>query len=403
MFINNYRRRKANRRGAVVAVQVALILVVLIGFVALTVDIGVLYNTRADLQRAADAAALAGASAYTTDDMMRVRLETGGIDTLAYVIATAQMRAGHISRVNPSLGTASTMVEPGDTVAGWLNLDSSSEVIHPNPVPKDYNAVQVTVHKRSGDVEGENGPVQLHFASIFGMYFADVGASATAVFDDRVGGFNVSLDDTDVFPFTIHRDAFESELLSGGDQYAYDTDTDTISSGWDGIREIRLYPYPLSGSGYEEGDGNFGTLNIGTGNQGVDAEVVQILNGVPPSDFEMEIGTSDLTFFDEAGASVTYNITGSPGMESSLKDALGTTVGTVVGFFLHDNVILSGANATYTISEMRFGRVMDISLTGPPSQRGLFIQPVTYAGSGVRIDHNAPSTGGLLGRLILAR
>ncbi len=403
MFINNYRRWKANRREAVVAIQVAAILVVLIGFVALTVDIGVLYNTRADLQRAADAAALAGASTYITDDMMRVRLDTGGAAALAYVIATAQARVDHISSVNPSLGTASTMVEPGDTVAGWLNLNSSSEVIHPNPVPRDYNAVQVTVYRRDGDVEGENGPVQLHFASIFGMFFADVGARATAVFDDRVAGFNVSLDDTDVLPFTIHRDAFESELLNGGDQYAYDTDTDAISSGWDGIREIRLYPYPLSGSGYDEGDGNFGVLNIGTGNQGVDAEVVQILNGVPPSDFEMEIGTSDLTFFDEAGASVTFDITGSPGMESSLKAAIEETVGSVVGFFLHDNVVLSGANATYTITEMRFGRVMDIRLTGAPSQRGLFIQPVSYAGSGVRIDHNAPSTGGLLGRLVLAR
>ena len=85
------------------------------------------------------------------------------------------------------------------------------------------------------------------------------------------------------------------------------------------------------------------------------------------------------------------------------KAALGEIVGDVVGFFLHDDVVLSGANATYTITEMRFGRVMDIRLTGAPAQRGLFIQPVSYAGSGVRIDHNAPSTGGLLGRLILAR
>ena len=74
-----------------------------------------------------------------------------------------------------------------------------------------------------------------------------------------------------------------------------------------------------------------------------------------------------------------------------------------MGFFLHDNVVLSGSNAIYTITEIRFGRVMDINLTGAPSTRGLYIQPVSYAGGGVRIDPDAPSSGGLVGRLVLAR
>lgn len=403
MFTNNYRRCLQGRRRAVVAVQVAVVLVVLIGFVALTIDVGVIYNTRADLQRTADAAALAGASTYITDDMMRVRLGTGGYGTLSYVVSTAETRVDEISGLNPSFGTSTMVVEPGDTLAGWLNLNSSSEAIHLNPQPADFNAIQVTVRRSDGGGEGANGAVQLYFASIFGNLSADVSASATAVFDDRVSGFNVPLDDTGVLPFTIHEDAFESELLNGGDSYDYDSDTDTITSGADGIREIRLYPYPLSGSGYEEGDGNFGTLNIGTGNQGVTAEVTQILNGVTPADFEAEIGTSDLSFFDDGGGPVSYDITGSPGMESSLKTAVGEIVGDVVGFFLHDNVVLSGSNATYTITQMRFGRVMDIRLTGPPHQRGMFIQPVSYAGSGIRVDEDAPSTNGLMGRLILAR
>ena len=37
------------------------------GFASLTIDVGLLYNAKADLQRTADAAALAGASAYLTD------------------------------------------------------------------------------------------------------------------------------------------------------------------------------------------------------------------------------------------------------------------------------------------------------------------------------------------------
>ncbi|MCH8241210.1 MAG: hypothetical protein IH897_01210 [Planctomycetes bacterium] len=171
----------------------------------------------------------------------------------------------------------------------------------------------------------------------------------------------------------------------------------------DGIREIRLYPYPLSGNDYEDGDGNFGVLNIGTGNQGVDTEIDQILNGVSDSEIVAEIGTSDLTFFGEAGASVTYDMTGSPGLEATLKDPISSIIGQEIGFFLHNNVVLSGSNAIYTITQIRYGRVMDIRLTGPPNQRGFFIQPISYAGGDVVISPDAPSSGGLVGRLVLVR
>ena len=49
------------RRGAAV-VQVAVFLTTLIGFAALAIDVGLLYNERADLQKTADAAALAAAA-----------------------------------------------------------------------------------------------------------------------------------------------------------------------------------------------------------------------------------------------------------------------------------------------------------------------------------------------------
>ena len=54
------------RKGTII-VMVAVMLVVLLGCVALAVDIGYLYVARAELQRAADAAALAGAQAMGRD------------------------------------------------------------------------------------------------------------------------------------------------------------------------------------------------------------------------------------------------------------------------------------------------------------------------------------------------
>lgn len=392
-----------HRRRAVAAVQVGVMTVVLLGFAALTVDLGAMYNARADLQHTADAAALAGASAYVTDEMMQIRMNTGDASTLAYVTGLAATRVNEFAGRNPTIGLSTSAVASGDIKTGWINLSSSSEAIHTNPQPVDFNAVQVTVRREAGNDGGGNGPVEFFFAPIFGRLAGETAASAVAVFDDRFSTFSANDPGAGTLPFTMHRDAFESELAAGGDNYAYDSATGMITTTSDGIREVRLYPYPLSGSGYEEGDGNFGVLNIGTGNQGVEAEVQQILNGVSAADFEMEVGTSELTFFDGAGYPVTYDITGSPGMESALKDAMSQLIGQVVGFFLHDNVVLSGSNAVYTISEIRFGRVMDVRLVAAPIQRGVYIQPVSYAGGGVRIDPNAPSSGGLVGRLVLAR
>ena len=107
--------------------------------------------------------------------------------------------------------------------------------------------------------------------------------------------------------------------------------------------------------------------------------------------------------FDDSGNPVTHDITGSPGLDAGLTDAIEQMVGEEVAFFLHNNVVDSGANAIYTITQIRFGRLMDILLTGPPDQRGLYIQPISYAGGGVQIDPDAPSSGGLVGRTVLAR
>ena len=65
---------KTHRKRAIVVIQVGVVLVTLLTFAALTIDIGAIYNARGDLQRAADMAALAGATSYVEDTMLQVRL-----------------------------------------------------------------------------------------------------------------------------------------------------------------------------------------------------------------------------------------------------------------------------------------------------------------------------------------
>lgn len=378
--------RRRPRRAAVVA-QVAVCSTVLIGLCALVLDIGQMHLARTELQRSADAAALAGASAYAADEGL-IQSETLG--------ALAYQRALQFSRSNLTLG-APTFAAPADVVAGTLNWQNPQAALDTSGADR-FNAVQVVVRRTA---DSANGSVVFNFAKILGFTQGDVTAWATAAFDDRFGGYRVSEECNLVLPFTIYRDTYNEQLQNGPDQFYYDHSAAQVHDGTDNVGEVHLYPYKLSGGG--DGAGNFGILNIGTGNQGSTFVEQQILNGVSPADLETEIGTSDLTFVAPDGQPIAYNITGSPGLKVTMEDSVIARMGDIVGFFLHDAVTLDGQNAIYHIVDMRFGRIMHIDLTGAPKTKRLVIQPVAYTGPGIVVHDYAPSSRGQVGALRIVR
>lgn len=158
-------RNSRNRRRAVVAVQVAVLMTVLAGVAALTVDVGAMYNTRAELQRTADAASLAGAMAYLA---VEDKEAAGGVATEA---------ARNIAAVNPMFGMGSAFtIDPSDIELGRFTVGSDLFV----PGALLPNAVRV-VARRS---EQSNGPLDLFFASVFGTHSVDLQAEAVAMFGD---------------------------------------------------------------------------------------------------------------------------------------------------------------------------------------------------------------------------
>ncbi|MHC4234043.1 MAG: hypothetical protein ACYSUQ_02910, partial [Planctomycetota bacterium] len=192
-------------------------------------------------------------------------------------------------------------------------------------------------------------------------------------------------------------------VVNGPDGFSYDEGTDTVSPTGEGISEITLFPWKESGNGNSEGNGNFGLLNVGTNDQGLAKINEQIRHSIDPADLEAEVGTSDLTFTDGSENPTTYEITGSPGMKANTEEAVLTRLGDVVGFFLHDYVVLDGSNAIFRIVDIRFGRVMHVDLTGNPNTKRLVIQPVAYTGPGVIITEDAPSSEGMVGVVVLVR
>jgi hypothetical protein len=196
---------------------------------------------------------------------------------------------------------------------------------------------------------------------------------------------------------------YEEALSSGPDEFSYDQIDEQVGTTPDGIREVTVFPYKQKETGEYAGGGNFGLLNIGSGNEGMPVLGEQIINGVAPSDLELEVGTATLAFYDEDGQPVTYDMTGSPGLKSGVEDAVETRVGDVIGFFRHDIISESGSNAVYRLVDMRFGRVMCVDFQSSPDNKRLVIQPLAYTGPGVGVRACASSTHGQVGRLRLVR
>ncbi len=382
-----------HRRRGVIAVLVAVCMFVIIGFAALVVDVGAMYNVRGDLQRTADSCALAAASAYLEEDMTRVRLKGKSIDP---VINTGIARSVEIGLANSTLNLAKTSIARSDVIPGYINLDSAMSPIDWGVATKFWNAFGVTA--RMDDIQ--NGPMTLYFAGIFGRMNTNVTASAIAAFDDRFSGVKPSPGGATILPFTIHEDAFNLELAEGQDQYSFDDPG--VSTGQDGIVEIRLFPYPLSGDP-DGGSGNFGFLNIGNPSESGAVEKEQILYGITEDEAAAEFGSETILFYDDDGGPLEYAVNGSPGLVATVESEISTRIGEVIAFFLHSDVVESGSNAIYTITNIVYARVMAVKLTGAMANKYFYVQPVSYGGSDIIVGPNSPNSDGTKGRIVLVR
>lgn len=155
------RRNEQQARRGVVVVQVAVVLTLLLGFVALTIDVGTMYNTKAELQLAADSAALAGAAVLLTES---------GVNPEAS-ISVAQSIAG----AHQAAGEPVTLATGDIEIGRYSNpLDLTAEFI---PMTDNTaNTVWVTAARE----EAEGNGVGLLFAGVFGRDVTTITAKAAA-------------------------------------------------------------------------------------------------------------------------------------------------------------------------------------------------------------------------------
>jgi hypothetical protein len=346
----------ANRRGNVL-VLAAFMMIVMMAMLAFSVDIGYVYTVRTELQRTADAAALAGAWELIAEDERVLGASLDEAKTEARVYASSFAGLNHVANGAPALAFEDV------TIGYRADIYDRNEPI--NAFSPDANIVQVRVRKDSAT----NGRVPFFFARALG--FTDVGmeAQATAALLTSFSGFRPPSDGSnlEILPFALD-DVTWCDLKNGHiktDDWCWDKESGQVTPGPDGICEVNLYP---QGNGPP---GNRGTVDIGGPDNSTLDISRQITDGIAPQDLEYHGGSLE---FNDQGI---ISLNGDTGISAGFKDELVSIRGEPRIIPIFEQISGNGNNAMYTIVELVGIRIMEVKLTGKMNKKCLMIQPCT--------------------------
>lgn len=204
------------RRGAVIPL-VAIMLVVILGMVAFAIDIGFIALADTELQRTADACAIAAVQQLPS--------------TTAAVAAAQELADQNRGSAGPSLTVS-------DIEFGHWDRDTATFSLGGYQI----NAAKVTLNR----TDANGNPLNLYWAPILGTSHADVTATAIAMYDENMCGPLIGIEWVSV-PGEPTTDSFRSS--QGG--YASQAPRDNGSICSDG-------PIGLEGNPVVNGDANAG-------------------------------------------------------------------------------------------------------------------------------------------------
>jgi Flp pilus assembly protein TadG len=348
------------RRGNIL-VLTAFFMIMMVAFLALGIDIGYLQNAKVELQKSADAAAMAAAWELVDDGAL-----TGATINLTDDITEARTKAVEYAAANlvcasaPTVDPNASNVPDGDIVVGYLSNPSDPACTLDTTDPTKFNAVQVRVRRNST----QNGEVPMFFGTALGMESVATEATATAALLKNLNGFKKPTDgDTiNILPYALDKGTWEA-MLAGGGSDTYRWSGSGVQSGSDGIREVNLFP---QGTG---SPGNRGTVDIGGSNNSTSDIKRQIVSGISVSD--MDALGKPLEF--DSNGKLTLN--GDTGISAGVKDDLASIIGQTRIIPIFESVSGNGNNAMYTIVQWAGVRILDVKLTGSMNSKKLIVQP----------------------------
>ncbi len=358
-----------------ILVLAAFCIIGVMGFTAFVVDVGYITLTKGQLQNAADAGAL-GASLELSDG-----IGAGATETQEEVDTECRQVAVQVVGVHGGGGQAAIHADnQQDIRLGHVEWNAETGRWVKSWGVQPYNLVEVALHR---DAASQHGPLDLFFAPVIGHDNADVDVTAAAAMVNG-NGFRIEQGSgmtADILPIAVDWDTwndFTNASTPGGlftDNYSYNENNGSVSSGSDGVLEMNMYPNGTVALP----PGNRGTVDLGSPNNSTADISRQILHGMNEFDF---------SFFPNGEVKASWAqpliLNGDTGLSAGIKDELAAIKGQPRAIPIFTEVGGgNGNNAMYTIVKFVGIRIVSVKLTGNPNQKHVLIQQAPFVGKTV--------------------
>jgi Flp pilus assembly protein TadG len=180
------KRIRCRRRGTI-AVLAAVFLVVIVALAAYSIDTGRITVAHAELQDAADAAAMAGARGLSTSPTV------------------ARTRASYVAGLNHAAGDSVSLIAQDIEIGTW-NKETATFTVLPAEDESQGDAVRVTCRRSAN----QGNPLTLFFGSMFGASSTDVSASAVTTVEPSRCGLIIGLNKFSMSG-SSHTDSYNAE------------------------------------------------------------------------------------------------------------------------------------------------------------------------------------------------
>lgn len=338
----------------------ALVMVVLLGLAALSIDFGYLSSVQGELKKAAEAGALAGANALGSPSSPNW--------------SAAQTAANAIVVQNEGGGQ---MLADSQVTPGYWNR--STQTFDPNaaktPTSSEVPAIRVMVARSAGN---NGGPLQLSFASIFGLSTANVSGAAVAMI--KASGGLWSIFQTGNGTVTIKNNA-----NVGGDVGIYGTGASTVNNN--AVVQGTIY---LNSNSPQTSIGNNGVVQGGVQKDAASAATVQQARQVATTAYNNFVALSPTM-----GSITTVNST------RTITGTAGQNVLNVTNFRPSNNAVITlsaPAGASFVIrvsSAFTINNNARVVLSGGITSDGVTFV-FTRSGSTASLSNNAILYGSIL-------
>lgn len=375
---NRQRAHSRDRDGNII-ILAAVSMILLFAFAAFAIDVGYMTMTRSQLQNASDAGALAGALKLI-DGLGPKPVSSSTVDT------NARQAAVDLAGDNAAGDRSSVYVnKSSDIQLGHRVWDSSTQTWSENWGATPYDLIRVAARRDQTASNYGDNQLPLFFAGVIGNRTASISVNATATISPG-SGFHIpsgSSITAPVMPITLDHPSWDL-LMSGvgSDNYSYDPNTGTVSSGSDGIKEIDIYPNGTT----DLPPGNRGTVKIGVSNNSTSTLGDQIRNGLTAAELA---NYPNGTLTTDNGP---ISLEGNPGLSAGIKDDLAAIIGQPRAIPLFTAVSGPGNNAVYTIDRFVGIRVLYVQLTGSPNNKKVIVQPATLTSDTVVAGTSSSTT-----------